>query len=337
MQSPRAFKMTAGVLAVLLLGSCRPVEQISPPEPQRITVIGVGDILLARRLGMAMEKANDFTLPFQNIAEVLKSADLAVGNLEGPFCENPPYTKEGMVFRVNPRGVEGLLFAGFDVVAVANNHFGDGGDACMAFSLAHLKSSGIAATGAGMNHAEAHAPAIVERKGVRFAFLAYTYAARNDAPESKLGVVAGRDAEQVRRDVAAALAKAHVVIVNLHDGAEYTRQVAAETASFARAALDAGASVVLGHHPHVPQRIERYNGGWIFYSLGNFVFLQNTPPETRHGLMARLTFYGARLERVEALPVVIESDSAPRPATFEEATNILQAIGLTQPVVFPGP
>jgi poly-gamma-glutamate synthesis protein (capsule biosynthesis protein) len=242
-----------------------------------------------------------------------------------------------MIFRVNPRGVEGLLFAGFDVVAVANNHFADGGDACLAFSLSHLKQSGIAATGAGLTYQQAHTAAIIERKGVRFAFLAYTYAARNDSPESRHATIAGRDPEQVRRDVSAALQQADVVIVNVHDGAEYTRHVAAETAVFAHAAIDAGAAVVLGHHPHVPQRIEWYNGGWIFYSLGNFVFLQNTPPATRHGLLARLTFSGARLERADAIPVIIDSASAPRLAGDEDAVNILREIHLSQPVIYPGP
>jgi poly-gamma-glutamate synthesis protein (capsule biosynthesis protein) len=325
------------LIPLVLLAGCSKIVPPQTPAPPEISLIGVGDILLARKLGMAMEKANDFTLPFQFLGEELRAADITIGNLEGPFCEKPPYTQQGMIFRVNPRGVEGLLFAGFDVVAVANNHFADGGDACLAFSLSHLKQSGIASTGAGLTYEHAHTAAIIERKGVRIAFLAYTYAARNDLPESKHTVIAGRDPEQVRRDVSAALQQADVVIVNVHDGAEYTRQIAAETVAFARAAIDAGAAVVLGHHPHVPQRVEWYNGGWIFYSLGNFVFLQNTPPATRHGLMARLTFSGARLVRAEALPVVIESNSAPRRAGDEEAANILREIHLSQPVIYPGP
>jgi poly-gamma-glutamate synthesis protein (capsule biosynthesis protein) len=323
-----------------MVGACsrNAAERLSLRPTPEITIVGVGDMLFARKLGVAMEQADDYTLPFRGaIADQLRAADIAVGNLEGPFCEKPPFTKEGMVFRTNPRAIESLLFAGFDAVTVANNHFGDGGDACMAFSLIHLKEAGILATGAGLTHAEAHEPAIVERKGIRFAFLGYTYADRNDTPDSTRPVISGRNPQNVQSDVAAALLRAHVVIVQLHDGAEYTRAVARETQEFARAAIEAGASVVLGHHPHVPQRIEWYQGGWIFYSLGNFIFLQNDPPETRHGLMARLVFRGAQLERAEAIPVIIEPPSTPRRATEMETARILNGIDRAQPVVFPGP
>jgi poly-gamma-glutamate synthesis protein (capsule biosynthesis protein) len=150
-------------------------------------------------------------------------------------------------------------------------------------------------------------------------------------------VIAGRNPENVRRDVRAALEHADVVIVSLHDGTEYTARVAPETARFAHAAIDAGATVVLGHHPHVPQRVERYHDGWIFYSLGNFVFEQHTPPETRTALMARVTFAGALLVRAEAVPVVIDGHSQPRLASSEEAAPILRRIDLESQVVWPPP
>lgn len=282
-----------------------------------------------------MERTGDYTLPFAVIAPELSGADIAFGNLEGPFCEKPPYTKEGMIFRVRPRAVESLVLAGFDVVSVANNHFGDGGNACMEFSLARLREAKIAPVGAGLSYDDAHASAILFRHGVRFAFLGYSYAPRNDAPGAKNAVIAGRDPAQVRRDVAAARARADVVLVSLHDGAEYTRAVARETQEFARAAIDAGATAVFGHHPHVPQRVEQYGNGWIFYSLGNFVFWQNEPAATRTALLARLTFSGAKLERVEALPVVIESPGVPRLANEKQAAPILKAVGLASPRIWP--
>ena len=110
----------------------------------------------------------------------------------------------------------------------------------------------------------------------------------------------------------AARAQADVVIVSLHDGAEYLTRVAKETEEFAHAAIDAGATAVFGHHPHVPQRVEQYKDGWIFYSLGNFVFQQNTPANVRHSLIARLAFEGKNLSRVEALPAYIENYARPR-------------------------
>jgi poly-gamma-glutamate synthesis protein (capsule biosynthesis protein) len=296
-------------------------------------VVAVGDILLGRKLGKVMAESGDFTLPFHELGEELTAADITFGNLEGPFCEAPPYPDEGMVFRVRPEAVEGLQFAGFDVLSLANNHALDGGFACLRFTLRHLRVAGILPVGAGENFSEAHFPAIIERAGVRFAFLAYTYAEYNDVPGTTRPAVAGRAPEAVRADVAAARQQADVVFVSLHDGAEYTRRVAPETEEFARAAIEAGATAVFGHHPHVPQRVERHGEGWIFYSLGNFVFQQQTPG-TRTGLMARLTFAGARLEQVEAVPIWIEPLSQPRLATREEATTILDAIGLNNPVLW---
>jgi len=299
-----------------------------PPEPPEITLLGVGDILLGRQLGPMMAAADDYTLPMLQIGAYIAAADITFGNLEGPFCDKGPYPANGMIFRFRPAALESLTRAGFDAVSVANNHFGDAGEACMEFSLDHLRASRIAAVGAGRGFEAAHTAAILGRKGVRFAFLGYTYAARSDQPESKGVVVPGRNAEQVRRDVAAAHERADVVIVSLHDGAEYTQRVARETEEFARTAIEAGATAVFGHHPHVPQRVEQYRDGWIFYSLGNFVFQQNSPPATRTALMARLTFSGSELARAEAVPVVIEWFAQPRLATEKEAAAILRSIGL---------
>ena len=323
------------VVAALILPACTQAPpRPQPKQPTKLTVVAAGDILLARALGEQMASSGDYSLAFSGIAPELKSASIAFANLEGPFCEKPPYTKEGMLFRVRPRGLESLQLAGLDVVSVANNHFGDGGNACMEFSLARLREAKIAPVGAGLSFEEAHAGAELFREGVRFAFLGYSYAPRNDALGGT-NTVSGRDPAQVRVDVAAARGRADVVIVSLHDGAEYTRNVARETQQFARAAIDAGATAVFGHHPHVPQRVESYAGGWIFYSLGNFVFWQNEPAATRTALLARLTFSGAKLEKVEALPVVIESPGIPRLANESESATILKPIGLVSPRIWP--
>ena len=349
-----------------LLASSQSPSPLAPPSPPQTTLVAVGDIMLGRRLGETMRRTGDYALPFQNAASLL-AADITFGNFEGTFCEKPPWPTSGMVFRIHPEAVKSLLAGGFDVVSIANNHAGDGGDACIRFTTEHLRANGIAFAGAGASYEDAHKPAILERNGVKFAFLAYTYAERNDkdvgtgfsqpppdvpsganrgqlklAPTSKSPkvprpVIAGRNVQNVQRDVAAARQQANVVIVSLHDGAEYTLRVAKETQEFARAAIDAGAIVVLGHHPHVPQHIEQYNGGWIFYSLGNFVFQQNTPPAVKHALLARLTFTGAALQKAEALAGVIESYARPRPATAEETTKILKFIGRDTSLLWSAP
>jgi poly-gamma-glutamate capsule biosynthesis protein CapA/YwtB (metallophosphatase superfamily) len=333
----RIIVVTSLLLAGTVLSAVEPehAPELRLEPPANTTLVAVGDILLGRSLGTLMEETGNYSMAFEHIEPELIAADIAFANLEGPFCGEPPYYGEGMVFRVRPGTIAGLVHAGIDVLSVANNHFANGGDACMQFSLELAHRAGIATAGAGMRYAEAHRPAILVRHGVRFAFLGYTYADRNDTPEATHGVIAGRNPERVRQDVAAALREADAVIVSLHDGTEYSARVAPETEEFCHAAIDAGAAVVLGHHPHVPQRIEHYHDGWIFYSLGNFVFQQYTPPEVQTGLMARITFAGARVERVEATPLVIEWHSTPRLATRAEGTPVLQRIGLTEPLQWP--
>jgi len=326
------------ILTGTLLSAVRPDRDddgVRPSPVPRTTLVAVGDILLGRSLGTLMEETGDYSIAFRNIEPETTAADIAFANLEGPFCGEPPYPGAGMVFRVRPAAIAGLVHAGFDVLSVANNHFDNGGDACIRFSLEHVHRAGIATAGAGETYEAAHAPAILVRHRVRFAFLGYTYAELNDTPEATHPVIAGRNPERVREDVAAALTRADAVIVSLHDGTEYTARVARETEEFCHAAIDAGAAVVLGHHPHVPQRIELYHGGWIFYSLGNFVFQQYTPPEVQTALMARITFEGARVKRVEATPLVIEWHSTPRLATRTEGAPILSRIGLTKPLLWP--
>ena len=333
----RLLSAIAVIAAGALLSAVQPRQEmeVRPIPPANTTLVAVGDILLGRSLGTMMEETHNYSMAFEQIEPELIGADIAFANLEGPFCEVPPYPGEGMVFRVRPAAIAGLVHAGIDVLSVANNHFDNGGDACIRFSLKHVHAAGIATAGAGETYKEAHSPAILVRHGVRFAFLGYTYADLNDTPEATHPVIAGRNPEHVREDVVAALREADAVIVSLHDGTEYTARVARETEEFCHAAIDAGAAVVLGHHPHVPQRIEQYHGGWIFYSLGNFVFQQYTPPEVQTALMARVTFTGARVERVEATPLVIEWHSTPRLATKEEGAPILARIGLTKPVLWP--
>lgn len=336
-----ALLAVAAQLVLLQLFLPPPVDpELAEWRPRRTTLLAVGDILLARGIAAEMEAASDQTLPFQPMAETLRAADVTFGNLEGPFCPGPPYTRRGIVFRVDPRGLAGLLHAGFDVLSLANNHSWDGGGECAEYSRALVSGNGILAAGVGKDFKDAHAPRIVERNGVRFAFLAYTYAARNLGHYLPRGLwvaqVSHLEVEQMRRDVAAARGEADVVIVSVHEGAEYTLRLRPLQQQFARAAIDAGAAVVLGHHPHVPQRIERYGQGWIFYSLGNFVFWQYQAG-TRQALMAKLTFRGALLEQVEAVPLLIAEPGIPRLATEEEASAILSGLGLRRPLLWPAP
>jgi poly-gamma-glutamate capsule biosynthesis protein CapA/YwtB (metallophosphatase superfamily) len=182
-----------------------------------------------------------------------------------------------------PAAAAALQSGRFDLVSLANNHAMDYGFEGLQETQRILDQVGVASVGAGVNFDQAHAPLILSRNGLRMAFLAYA-----DVPEERDGFdahqwiatestpgIAWADPNQIALDVTAARQKADVVIVMLHAGieiAEYMSIITTDQRLQAYAAIDAGAALVIGSHPHQLESIELYHGGLIAYSLGNFVF-----------------------------------------------------------------
>lgn len=295
-----------------------------------ITLTAVGDIMLARYIEEVMRKTGDYAQPLRLVADILKSSDITFGNLESPFFPGLTTIKDSMVFRADPASVKGLLLAGFDVLSLANNHSMNYQAPGLNTTLAKLAASGILTSGAGKNLDAAHTPAIVDVKGKRLAF--YSYVDPNippkrhgEATEDSAGV-ALMDIETVKRDVGSALNFADYVIVSMHAGREYTKEPTQFQRDFAHAAIDAGASIVIGSHPHVVQPVERYEDGVIFYSLGNFVFDQFFSEDVRTGLMARITLEEDDMPRYELFPVRIDS-SQTRITEGKEREELLKKMG----------
>jgi poly-gamma-glutamate synthesis protein (capsule biosynthesis protein) len=293
--------------------------------------MAVGDVMLARSIGERI-LAQGPGAALVGLQQTLLSAELLAVNLECVISDVGEPAPKAYVFRAPPAAVEALAGAGVDVVSLANNHAYDFGAAAVDDMLPRLTERGIVAVGAGANDAAAHAPAIVTRNGVRVAFLAYvdvpvegggfdtrTWTAGPETPG-----LAWAEAGRIAEDVAAARQAAEVVVVMLHFGLEGRPEETASQRALARAAVDAGAALVLGAHPHVLQRTERYNGGLIAYSLGNFVF------DGFGGAANQSAIFEAVLtpEGVESygwVPVVIEG-GLPRLATEAEAGPILQQL-----------
>ena len=152
---------------------------------------------------------------------------------------------------------------------------------------------------------------VIERNGERFGFLAYTFDQSTGNHSDTDDRVAVMDVARMREDVARLAEHADAIIVSMHAGVEYSPKSNAQQVAFAHAAIDAGARVVVGHHPHVTQPWERYGQGVIFYSLGNLVFDQFQRIETQRGQLADIVFEGPRLARANVLPVEIVG-TAPR-------------------------
>ena len=270
-----------------------------------------GDIMLSRYVGRVAHQKSDPGWPLHEVSELLSSADLAFANLESPFSDRGHAVEKGMVFKAEPDMIQALLDAGIDVVSTANNHARDCGRYGVEYTFDWLEQHGIRAVGTGATAEAARQGTVLDRNGVRFGFLAYTYDQSNGNHPDLDDRIAMMSPAGVAGDVKEMLTRADTVLVSMHAGVEYQRKPNAQQQAFAQAAIDAGASVVIGHHPHVTQPVESYRNGVIFYSLGNLVFDQFQQKETQRGWIADLRFAGKLLAECSVIPVDIVR-TAPR-------------------------
>lgn len=293
--------------------------QPTQPRTKLLTKLLLGgDVMLSRNVAARARAQKDPAWPFRRIAPAFAEADIAFVNLESPFSDKGAVMQKGMIFKTEPDMIAGLELAGIDVVSTANNHARDRGSYGVEFTLDHLAAHGVAAVGTGKTPEATHAGAVLERNGLRFGFLAYTYDANNGNYKDTDPRIAVLNVDAMRADVAAMKTRADVILVSMHAGAEYQGQPNAQQTLFARAAIDAGARVVVGHHPHVRQPWEWYGGGAIFYSLGNLIFDQFQRTETQIGLLAEVIFEGTQIiqARTRTVNIVL---TVPRLADSEPA------------------
>jgi poly-gamma-glutamate capsule biosynthesis protein CapA/YwtB (metallophosphatase superfamily) len=293
----------AGVSAAIPFRRTGPPEII--PRPKKTRILLGGDVMLSRHVGRLARARHDPSSPLRDLAPVLRSADIAFVNLEAPFSDRGRLMEHGMIFKAEPQMIEALLTAGIGIVSTANNHARDCDRYGVEFTLSWLNRHGILAVGSGPTAEAAHDGTIIERNGLRFGFLAYTFDQSNGNHKDVDDRIAVMDVPTMQTDVARLLAYADVAIVSMHAGTEYRPLPNLQQIEFAHAALDAGARVVVGHHPHVTQGWERRGNGVIFYSLGNLVFDQFQRVETQRGALAEVVFSGKTLESAALLPVDI--------------------------------
>jgi poly-gamma-glutamate synthesis protein (capsule biosynthesis protein) len=315
-----------GFLAAMALGGWCVLNPLTPPQdfsprqailsepaspPPRVpekrdhTLLFVGDVMLARGVHARMEAQDDWTLPFEEILDTLRDADLRYCNLECPISDRGRNLHHLYSFRADPRALEGLKAAGIDIVSQANNHAYDWGPQALLDSLERLRAAGIHPVGAGQNALAAHYPVLMSVGGLRIAFLAYVDI---DPKEAAAGVdrpgVAWLDPPQVLADIRFARPLADLIIVCPHWGVEYALKPTRDQVELAHQMIEAGADLVVGSHPHVVQPLETYHDRWIAYSLGNFVFDQKNPA-THRGLMLKVTVRDKHITDVVPVPINI--------------------------------
>ena len=278
------------------------------------TLIATGDVIPARSVNVKTLESSDWRWLWLKTADKLRQADLTFINLETPLLTHCPVTNEGMIFCGDNRHLEGLQFAGVDVVNLANNHSGNWGQAGIEETINRLQTQSMAVAGTTDNLA------VVRINNLTFAFLGY-----NDIPEFVPGIAQAQE-KTIKPEVAQAKTQADVVVVAFHWGTEYTDQPTQRQIDLAHLAVDSGADLVIGNHPHWIQPVEIYRDKLIMYAHGNFSFDQMWSQKTLEGVVGKYTFYDDQLVDIEFLPVLIENYGQPYWLEGRQKTTILEQL-----------
>lgn len=256
-----------------------------------ITILLTGDIMLGRSVMGVSLKKNDPAYPFRNVGNVLSKSDLVFANLENPIVEKCPRSDSGFKFCSDPKMIDGLKFAGIDVVNIANNHSGNYGEEGVIQTKNFLQKAGIDYVGDGNL-------VIRDAWDTKFGFLGFDYVGFTPK-EADFQLIS--DSKQ----------NVDVLIVAVHWGLEYTEEPTKSEELIAKKLTGAGADVVYGTHPHWVQSIDHINGKPVYYSLGNFIFDQMWSEETRKGLVVKLVYRDGKLIGEEKLPIYMQNFAQP--------------------------
>jgi poly-gamma-glutamate synthesis protein (capsule biosynthesis protein) len=297
------------VLAAVALLAGLTLQTPRPAPKNALTILAVGDINLGRRLAKDHLEEGDTLFPFREVMDTLAAGDLLFGNLESPIAPDFHTVESGGIkFTAPLLAAAALSRAGFSIVSTANNHAWDGGERGVVQTMARLSEQGVRFVGSGFGRAMAEQPVIIERRGWRIGFFAVTRA-WNPAPDDFYGhpgsrYIAWGDPAWLYPAIRALKASGTVdlVVVSVHGGTEYQPEPRPSYRHFLEGLADAGADLVLAHHPHVLQPVIFRHGTPIVQSLGNFVFSQDQP-WTRLGAILRITVAPDHRMTIRAIPV----------------------------------
>jgi poly-gamma-glutamate capsule biosynthesis protein CapA/YwtB (metallophosphatase superfamily) len=313
-----------------------PTYSVHANDPNVRTLLVTGDVIPARGVNYFATVRHDFLWPFRPTAAYTSNADITYINLESPlFAGCPVSPAESFTFCGDARFVNGLTLMGADVVNLANNHLSNYGAQGITLTEQLLNSHGILTSGLGP-------VAVINVRGIKFGFIGFN------------GVGRAINKTALKEGIARARQLADIVVVQFHWGKEYERQpmpdphvpTPDDPVTIGHDAIDWGADIVIGNHPHWYQGIEIYHGKLITYAHGNFVFDQMWSEETREGVIGTYTFYGTKLVSATwkayriydfGQPVFMNAkDSAAVYQTMEAASDTL-ATKLHEPTTSPIP
>jgi poly-gamma-glutamate synthesis protein (capsule biosynthesis protein) len=280
-----------------------------PKEEIKICLIAVGDVMLGEHplyighgiRSVIQKKGAEY--PFIDVAPFLKKGDIVFGNLEAVLSDYGANKKQlgSMQLRAVPETVEGLKYAGFNMLSLANNHILEHGKAAVIETKDILSRHGIKHVGVGENFSKAREPEIMSVKGIDMAFLSYCL-----VPD-KTAYISINDPREIASDVRRAKSQADLVVVSLHWGNEYIEMPSPFQIELAHDIVDSGANIILGHHPHVLQPVETYKNSIIAYSLGNFIFDMDYIEETKSSIILECELTKERVVDYNLAPVYLNN------------------------------
>lgn len=297
-----------------------------PTAYGKVKFCAVGDVLLDRGIRKTIEEEG-LTYLFEKVKPIISAHDLAFCNLESPLTSSNigyPLLKQ-YSFRGEPEYVQGLLYAGFNVVSVANNHTIDWDRDGFMETIRILKEHNISPVGGGKNQQEAMQPTLIKKNGLTFAFFGAVSFLLEGLPylENK-PAPAYAGIEELTTQIQRINNLVDFVIVSFHWGGENQSIPNSRQVEYAHRAIDAGADLVLGHHPHVLQSIEHYKDRFIIYSLGNFVF-DNSRPHQKQTMIFSCEFNKGQMLSPKIIPITIEL-RRPQSASEDDFEEIVQRI-----------
>lgn len=292
-------KIFSGIVVILtfvFFFNASIIEEINKlPEiqyPNYVSMIFGGDIMLDRGVRAKIEKNfnGDYNKIFENIN--LKNYDIFFANLEGTASDKGKDGGGKYSFRMDPLVLPALKNIGINILSVANNHVGDWGRESYIDTLARLKENDILYTGGGNTSVEAEHPTIIEKYGMKIGFLAFSDKGPDwmKVTETKAGLLIASN-PNFDEIIQNASNQVDYLIVSFHFGEEYQPIHDSRQEHLAHTAIDNGAKIIIGAHPHVIQDTEIYKNGFIAYSLGNFIFDQSWSKATMQGMLLEIKLY----------------------------------------------
>ncbi|MGB5108077.1 MAG: CapA family protein [Candidatus Zixiibacteriota bacterium] len=294
-------------------------------RPLIISAIGdimLGDLPACSGFGVgSMIKKHGPEFPFALAKQGLADSDLVIGNLEVVLSrfdsKNDPFARTHL--RAQPETVEGLKWAGVNAVALANNHIMQHGSGAVHETISILRQYNIAFTGIADKAAGIENLAVVEKRGMKIGLLAYNFRPLQYFVSPPID--ARGEPDKICSDIETAKSKSDLVILSLHWGEEFINRPSAEQVKMGRRFIDAGAHIILGHHPHIVQGVEKYRGRVIAYSLGDFIF-DLWEPRLRKSMILRITVENPDNIGLEILPLFINNRWQPELLAGQAAENL---------------